>query len=69
MSFGLVTALHPLDIPKILRRCAYFYRQSQSPYPDAWNLAADEFDRLAIELDIKLEVAIANQRKPRARLT
>jgi hypothetical protein len=69
MSFGLITAINPMDVPKILKRCAELYRKSQSPYPDAWNLAADEFDRLADELNVKLKVAMENQKRPRARLT
>lgn len=68
MSFGLVTVLNPTDIPKLLKRCAILYRSSQSAYPDAWKLAADEFDRLAEELMPKIQAAIANQRKPRAKL-
>jgi hypothetical protein len=68
MSFGLLTALNPTDIPSILRRCAQGYRGNESQYPDAWKLAADEFDRFARELAPKIKSAMDNQRKPRPRL-
>ena len=69
MSFGLLTALDPSDIPEILRNCANCYRGTvTSKYPDAWKLAADEFEAFAAKLAPMLENAKANQKKARAKL-
>lgn len=72
MSFGLLTAIDPSDIPRILRRCAMAYRGAiTTKYPDAWKLAADEIDAFSFKLAPMIEEAKANQKQikqPRAKL-
>lgn len=58
MSFGLLTAVNVDDIPKILRRVAQAYRNTQTRrFRLAWRVAADEIDRFADELVAKIDEA------------
>lgn len=65
MSFGLLTAINVDDLPKILRRCARGWRAGvYSRYPQTWKLAADEVDRFANELQVKIEELKKTEPKP-----
>ena len=58
MSFGLLTAINIDDVPRILRRVAQGYRDTETrKYMNAWLVVADELDKFAEELVPKIEKA------------
>jgi hypothetical protein len=64
MSFGLLTAIEVTDIPQILRRCAHAYRNTQTKrFKGVWLVAAQEIERFAGELDVKIAEEKANEQK------
>lgn len=66
MSFGLLTAVNVEDIPKILSRCAHGWRGGvYTRYPQTWKMAADEVDKFARELVVK--IAEAKKVEPRVK--
>lgn len=55
MSFSLMTAINVDDIPGILQRCAACWRRGiYAKYPKVWELAADEVEKFAAELAVKI---------------
>ncbi len=58
MSFGLYTAISVDDIPRILRRAAVNYRNTETrQHMNAWLVAADEIERFADELAVTIDKA------------
>jgi hypothetical protein len=69
MSFGLLTAVEPADIPRIMRRVAEQYRGVQTKrYKRAWDVAADMLDRCANELEPVVNEIVRSEPRPRIRL-
>lgn len=72
MSFGLLTAIVPEDVPIILQRCAIAYRNTETRYfPETWKAIADKVEALALELHKEipqLKAAEPDRKKPRVKL-
>ena len=68
MSFGLLTAINVDDVPSILRRCAAGWRSGvYSKYPQTWQSVADEVDKFAAELAVRIQELKRVEPKPKRR--